>query len=1099
MAYQALQGVKITPKGSQKYNRFVDKNWGVSQAFGGWIFSADCSIGFSDKPTEINMKIVIESNNNLSSLTPQVFDIHPSDLQCSAWEGGVQNESVFDIDFNGSKFEDFVLFSYDLDVQPTQKTLSVVFKDYSVILDKIYIGLVKRQGVQYLKSAQASGLIPVACPDCQFTNFTGVGPIIRDIDYGSYVGINGNTYDNFIGVPPTDPLSAWNYLYQKSMGSLQPNFDLNGGYLILGMEEMYSDVCSTIPEMKYSFKQLMHSLGVRGLTFTNAFTGFLLTGTPYTQNYVGTLREVLNNWCSDFGLQFYASGRSFIGIDLTKEVDISNILTVADSQSPLGKTFSTGNIALSNYKETYSLDNTFKQSVITADVRPRQINTESRDVKNFVSFQPLHPLDFYSPDWSPIHAAVLQNHLSEVRHLTTGVQFANDFNEVDKRLTNFTNRHFRDIDVCIALTKYDKDLRDIYCADRAIHSNYDAITKFGPESLEALTDYLANFAALGFYPVLEILQPTSKEAILRKFKQTVSQNISLHPDFYNIYVGYYYPDYKSQVTNYENNWASAMYKYGVLNIGINPTAPFVKRDFSDYASLNAGLFGVSGMSLTRLQNSFTPSAAVYPIYQEAPYYDLFPYHVIGLNPYAGFSGNYPIYNPTSSLSQSLNNIGFNSYDFYIASLSNEWGTLDSQYQLELYDNLSPICEQLFPNTPTIEQMGTDLPIRRQQWNIKDFVPTFHSEINEVYEELKGDLDNLPQNITDELGIFAVGTDSRIHQECAKLYIAIVPNVRTHPNIRVNIGLNGYYDSFNEIMSRNLKIQFTQAHIDLMLQKPKNICEYSPITVICNTGIILSGNKFPQDQRFSCTNIDDPISILYAGWPSGMAFSNNARSLSITIERNPVTDLSTAGSDGEYYYNDVNAVGVTGLTYRKASTKIVYPISNQPNDLYEYIGVMNTNISREVRTPPFAEIYGQPVAETGNNAALVKTINNTIDPDVKPILNPNNSRFVAYATIFTSSGTSGVLHTVQDYHNYISGLNSYQSNYPTKNASFNVIGSPNLFGSFSGAITPLSGLTNFNITIGDNGVETSLTFANKPPTLPKMEAILNHIGPRLKPK
>jgi hypothetical protein len=170
-------------------------------------------------------------------------------------------------------------------------------------------------------------------------------------------------------------------------------------------------------------------------------------------------------------------------------------------------------------------------------------------------------------------------------------------------------------------------------------------------------------------------------------------------------------------------------------------------------------------------------------------------------------------------------------------------------------------------------------------------------------------------------------------------------------------------------------------------------------------------------------------------------------------------------------------------------------------LFEYIGLMNTTISRQIRTPPFTEIYGEPVSETGNNAAMVKIINNTIDPSLTPVLNPYTARFVKYATVYTgqNGGAGGtVIYTISGYHDFISGLNSYQSEYPMKAATFSVVGSPSMFGPFGSVLTPLSGLTSFNVVIGDNGVETNLSFANKPPTLPKMEAILNHIGPRLKP-
>lgn len=1108
MAYQALQGVQITPKGSN--NRFVNQNWQPSQAFGGWIFKADCNIGFSDKPTEIRMQVIIESNSNINTLTPQTFDIYSSDLQCGAFQGGAQNESLYDINFNGALFQDFVLFSYDLDVTTQQKTLSVTFRDYSVILDKIYIGLTKRQGIGFLNTAQASGIIPAVCPDCEFNSFTGSQVIVREIDFASCVGINGKEYNNFANVPVNnDVIGMWDALY-NTQGTLYPSFDLNGGYVILGTEQMYSDVCSTLPEVKYKLHDLITSLRLRGLNFAGAFTGGLLVGTPYMQSYVGTLREVLNNWSSDFGMQFFTSGKTFWGIDMRSEVDISRILTIADPTTSFGSIFNTGQIALGNYKESFTLENTFKQAVITADVRPKQVNSESRDVKTFVSFQPLHPLDFYSPDWTPLYSNVLQNTLSTTRHFSTGVQFANDITKTHKRLDNFTNRLFRDIDTCMALGKYDKDLRDIFCADRAISSEEYIINTFGLGILDGnnaalnskingtstppeVFDFYANFSALGFIPQLKLKLDTSKEAVIQKFMETLGQNISLNPDFYEIYIGYYYADLKSQVVQYEGTWANSLYKYGVLNIGTTATPPFVIRSFSDWAQPADGLSGTHGATLTKVSNSFTPSADVYPIYQTAPYYDLLPYHIIG-------------FNPNSFLGSSLNNIGFDSYNYYIGSLNNEWGTLDSDFKLQLYNALVPVCEQMFPGQPSLQTLKQNLPEKVQQWNIGDFAPKFYPIADSdgkdnLYNQLKTELDNLPENVTDELGFFAVGTDSKVTQECAKLHVCIVPNIKTHPNARVTITpSNQYYDSFNTIMARTLEIQFKQNHLNLMLEKPHNICEWSPITQVCNSGILKSGEAYPTDPAFACNSLDDSISILYAGWPSGFAYGYNARTLNITVERNPVTAMDGVGTDGEYYY-DAELQSKPQLVHSTASASIIYPISNKPNDLFEYIGLMNTTISREIRTPTFTEIYGNPVSETGNNTATIKIINNTINPALMPVLNPNTARFITYATVYTgqNGGAGGtVLYTISGYHNFVSGLNAYQSEFPVKSASFSVIGSPNMFGPFSGVLTPLSGLTSFTVSIGDNGVETSLSFANKPPVLPKMEAILNNIGPRLKP-
>lgn len=1096
MSYQRLQGVKITPKGAQ--NRFANKAWGVSEAFGGWIFSADCSIGFSDKPTELSMKIILESPSDLSALTPATFDILKEDLKCSAGIGGRNNESLFDIDFNGVKYTDFILFSYDIDIQPNQKTLSVVFKDYSILLDKIYVGLIKRQGSEHIRLSSAAGLIPMVCPDCTFGSFTGDGELIRDIEYGSYVGINGKTYDNFAGAPWTDVAGVWDYLYERSV--MSPVFDLNGGYVILGTEEMYSDVCSTVPEVKYTFKNLMESLRVRGINLLGAFSNDFVRENPYSQNYFGTLREVLNNWSSDFGLQFFTSGRSFIGIDLKQEIDISQILEIADPKSSLGATFdgNTNGVALSSYRESHSLENTYKQAVITADVRPREVKSESREVKNLVGFQPLHPLDFYSPNWTELNFSGRQNIASNAYRSLNSVVFANNFERTSKRMSTFTNRLFRDIDVSIALSKYDKDLRDIYCADRAIHSNIrfsnsngrvilSDIPDHGGTSNSLVYDFYANFEALGFNPKMQILNPSSKEAVLRQLKATEGQNISLHPDFYEIFVGYYFESVKGEVTSYESNWAGSMYKYGVMNIGTTSIPPYVIRDRNELLEPSGGLFGNNGASLMRITNSFNPGASLYPIYQNAPYYNLMPYAALGDNPNA--------YDASS-----LNNIGFNSNDYYIASLTNEWGTSESEFSESLYGPLSPICDKMFGGSQSLQELQASLPMAEQHFNIKDFAPSIHAINRDLYSNLKTELDNLSDNALDEIGIFSVGADNKIHQECAKLHICIVPNVRTHPNVRISIELNGYRSDYNEVMARTLKLQFEENRINLLKEKPKNACDYSALTQMCNDEIINRNEISPLDIRYGCNNVDDSNAVLYAGWPSGYAYNNNTRSLSVSIERNPVTDMAARGGDGAYYYSELSAVSQPELLHRFSSARIVYPVCNEPGIVQdEYIGVLSTNIAREIRTPPFLEIYGNPVNSTENNTIMAKVINNTIDPDIKPELDPNTRRFVKYTTVYSGDGSSGVLHSVSDYHNFIKGLNNYQSNYPTKTANFTVIGSPNLFGDFSRSMSPLNGLNNFNITIGDNGVETALSFSNRPPVLAKQEAILNKIGPRLKPK
>src|SRR5438045_537815 len=295
MAFQALQGITVTPKGSYNLSRFSNdfqgSSWPTSFAFGGWIYNASCEIGFSQQPTEIRLSIVLEAKdrNQISA----VFDIRPEDLRCDAGDGS--DENLYDINFNGVTFTNFILYNYELSVEAGNKILTATFKDYSIILDKIYIGLLKRQGAKYVHSAASVIEFPVNCTDCTLmgNSFTQMGSAVRDIAFGSYAGINGQTYDNFESLTPVGNIyRQWERLFSAAPSSVR--YDLNGGYLILGTEDASEEKCGDLAGVSYNFNQLLASLRFRGLNFGGVFP-FAANDSDfiYKQNYIGTLREVL--------------------------------------------------------------------------------------------------------------------------------------------------------------------------------------------------------------------------------------------------------------------------------------------------------------------------------------------------------------------------------------------------------------------------------------------------------------------------------------------------------------------------------------------------------------------------------------------------------------------------------------------------------------------------------------------------------------------------------------------------------------------------------------------------------------------------------------
>jgi hypothetical protein len=1070
-AHQKIQGVKVTPKNAST-KRFPQ--WGISEAFGGWIFSCNVQIGFSDSPTEIKLEIVLENDaQDLTTLIPKVFDIKPEDLNCGAGTGGSSKEHLFDLSIGGKKFTDFVLFDYNINLSPEQKTLSVTFKDYSIILDKIYIGLLKRQGALFYNTYNAQGYFPVACPECDFRITIGNGTMYRDISYCSYVGINGKVYNNFEG--ENDLYISWNNLSNKK---LEPSFDLNGGYLILGTEEMYENQCEDLPTVSYTFRDLINSLTARGFVFTGAFNKSVANNIFYKQSYIGTLREVLNNWCSDLAIQFHADGKIINGIDLNQEIDIKDITEIADPKSKLGKLLDGQNIALGSYSENYTLSNTYRQSVIVSNVSQRHKREESFDIKNFVKLVPMHPLDFVSPNF--------RNHSDGL-----GQMIANRFGTTDvtdKYITNLSSRSIDEIDTAMALAKYDESLRDIYVGQKlreayiARYSNSNT-----PQSRDNAAVDMGRYAdALGFIIVTKFVDTDSKSLILEScLGQEDSKQITYHPDFYDIYLGYYYPSAHREIIDYEKNAAESMYKYATLNRGTIAQAPFVQQDISSFKNSNDEYYIERGGFSVQVKNTFQPNAERYSNLSEAPYYNLLPRRVT----------DFP------------NNL------LYVAQIENEWGTATDDFRSAIYDPLVPFCDQAFSNIASFGQLyyyGTnneDVP-KRQSWDLKLFAPTFHSDLSKIYDYVN-EISSLSPQTQDEVNISLAGLDNKYRKDCKKLHICIIPNTKTHPNIRVAFEKNGYYSATNTVLADqiNKRLDDAQKNSNTATNKVKDICDLSPVTVAC-------------EQITKCSVADNSAN-LYAGWPtcyfnSGNGqFSNGvpnivtpnnykqgslgklSRSLKVSVTRNPSLVINGQGTDGSYYYSDVLLDDIDfRLQTSKSSATIVYPASNDPADYdLSYIGVLDAQVHKEIKIPSSWELYGAPVNTADNNTSSIKVINQLIPNDLKTIIDPQSMKPVRFTIVNTGSNVQ-VLARIYDYYNIISSLNSYQSVFTNKSVDFSIIGSPDLINGFSSYVNPISGLNQFTMSIKDQGVETSFSYSNKPRVLPKQEVIINSIGPRM---
>ena len=1117
MAYQLLQGIQVTPKGDYNLGRFSKSiqggSWPVSYAFGGWIYSATSEIGFSTQPTEIKLSIVLEVVDMAQKYA--FFDIKDEDLKCDAGDG--QDENLYDVDFNGIQFTDMVLYDYSISIEPNAKILTVTFRDYSIILDKIYIGLLKRQGNSFTYWATSKLEFPVICPDCVLAGDSLRQPSFayRDMAYCSYVGINENIYDNFKNLRVDGNIySQWEALFDAPQQ--RPFFDLNGGYLIIGTEEATEERCGDLAPVSYNFNQLLASLRMRGLKFEGAFPVASKDADYfYHQNYIGSLREVLQQWCSDLGYDFFCRGKTFIGINLNRAINIQNIVDIADPTTSTGAEFAANkNTSVLSYRTSSSLANTFKQAVITANNRPRMLKVHSKSPKRYVGILPLHPIDFNRHSFEPV-----------IRYDAFGnwfydIAWANNFeaNATDKNkiLPELDGRSFGQIDACIALTRYDENLRDIYCQDQALYHPSREMRE-------------ANFRALGLVPLVELTDIEYPEAKAICIENLIGggggdeiQSLCLDKQFYRVFLGYSYPKFKQDVVQWEQMAGDAMYRYGIITRGLLNHYPYMPQDTLLDMSPKSGLYGSQGTSLLRLSHNVEPACTQYFVMRQAPFKELILHSGI-VNPDSMSPSIYSL----PGIPAVPYRTGLFPTGLFYAELVNEWGTPVEDFKHYMSLALDDPCVNEYSQYADFTNMLNNIPKKFQDWRLESFAPKTSPDLEKIWDYAAVALQNMPnETLYDRTVNRYYDLHYRINQSCAKLHIIVMTDTRNHPNFNfwcqprgtqyINLPmLQQYFDREREAIKRRVQM------------KTPTVCDLSLLQEMCRNLLSGSFQTGPTgDSRYGCIQDEDKWNWLEDGFTYPHLTRPNSRGLQIRLTKNPISNTSldhlqnifkATDVNGDFYYSDLVNSFLSQFPAEMNYT-IVYPVSSTvvPHIGYDippipqdpgnsssvvyglggyYRGVLTSTVELENRTPEIVEVFGTPVNAKHNVAASLKVINNTVDPDLQPQLDPYSMRFWSYMTVIT--GDAQIITTVKQYHEFVKKLNDYELLTPMKTVELSLAGTPSNFGTFKDYLTPDSGLNKLSMSVSDNGVMTMLSFSDRPKQLPKQESILNKITPRMK--
>lgn len=279
---------------------------------GGYVYNLSCSIGGPDSASSLTLRIVSE-NGQFSN--PRI----------SASSSGAETIRISkDLSFKGK------LVSYTKNINPELSTLELKYVDNSFELDRWYVGLHNRHGINKKRTGYNTyGNQSKAGSQSKYLIIVGKEYHPCDTDFDSTI----SPQEAQVKIDWCDPCP----------------FAPPDKYGLSCVQD--PDLDMQIYEVKYTFNELLEKIGQTG--------AIKIKNIPdeedfkkYPKEYVGTLRSVLGSWCSDFGFTFYWDFEN-------------NQLVFLDLKSPIDLNLEEKYQDLNDYSETVSCEETSSRGVIS--------------------------------------------------------------------------------------------------------------------------------------------------------------------------------------------------------------------------------------------------------------------------------------------------------------------------------------------------------------------------------------------------------------------------------------------------------------------------------------------------------------------------------------------------------------------------------------------------------------------------------------------------------------------------------------------------------------------------------------------------------------
>ena len=271
-----------------------------------------------------NIKFDIGYSQNLDKITLSVVDGTDMEL----------GERVGSIKIGDTAFLDSYLISAEKSLSPGQNICNFSFTNKSYLLDKIFVGLVRRH--------------------CSPGLFSELQKAARSIKIKANCPCNGKV--NTISASVTRTGLIGGYVITSNL-------------LCMGGEKPSNNGCD-IPEVMYSVGDFIAALRERSKFTINLESRYF----DYEVNYTGTAREVLSNICRDIAADFYFdwSTNTLVIYDLQKGINVPTILK--------------NNPYLASYSESKTIENTYETSSAGFSFTPGGLSTSNYSFSNSLKF-----------------------------------------------------------------------------------------------------------------------------------------------------------------------------------------------------------------------------------------------------------------------------------------------------------------------------------------------------------------------------------------------------------------------------------------------------------------------------------------------------------------------------------------------------------------------------------------------------------------------------------------------------------------------------------------------------------------------------------------